>query len=1375
MVTGAVAGAALAQRDEIELGGEWRFELDEENVGEEEGWFSRDLEEMVRLPGTTDSNLKGIRNDEDRVDRLTRVWTWKGAAWYQRDVEIPESWEGKRVTLFFERSKNSRIWIDDTFSGWENTLSAPQIFDITDAVKPGVRTISVLIDNSKLPPGGPSHAVDERTQTNWNGIIGEMELRATDPVWIEEVRVYPDVSEREARVRVVVGNITGEAAEGNLTVGCRSENVENPEEFAGQVVDFRAPEERNEIEFIYKPGGEVPLWDEFDPALLRLELSLEAVSGESSHEDTRTTLFGMREFTREGSILKNNGETVFLRGRIDCANYPLTGHPPMDEASWMGLMRIHKDWGLNHVRYHSWCPPAAAFAAADRLGIYIQAELPNKRSAFNAPENEEAAYWNIDRLDVETTETDVSLYDYARREGDLILEYFGNSPSFAMFTLGNELGRREAMFELVEYFRQQDTRHLYAQGSNNMHWKPSLAEGDDFWVTGKVEKDARPLRGSSSSFDLSNPHINNRPPSTEVDYSGSIEGIPVPLVGHETGQFQVSPDFSEIAKYTGVLEARNLEIFRERLEKAGMLDQADDFFRASGALAAICYREDVEAALRTEGFGGFQLLDLMDFPGQGTALVGMLNAFMESKGIIEPEEWREFCSETVPLFRMEKYAWTAGETLEGKLQVAHYGPAAIEDAVVRATVTDAEGNELASTVFPETDIARGGVRDIGGYSLNLDSLGMAIPGKIELNFRIKGTPHVNRYPIWVYPEEVDTGVPEGVMIATSHKDEKTREHLAAGGRVLLLPTLAELPHSVEGSFQTEFWSPMFAQSAERRGKPKPPGTLGILCDPEHPALAAFPTAYHSDWQWWHLVKNSRPVIYDGSPDDFRPIVQAIDNFDRNHKLGLIAETRVGDGTMLICSIDLLGLRDRPEARQLLRSLLDYAGSEEFSPEYTLERGVAGEIVSVRESRGRLRIDSLDFVSGAGLSALFYLTSLPRKSEISGETWFQPSPALRNFRVERKLDSVPSLSSKLFAVAKNHIPGGVNSPVRAFRNVGGEPFFVRRAKGSRITDIDGKTYIDYIGSWGPNILGHAPVAITNTIHEVSKDGISFGIPNPFEVEMARTICDWVPSVGKVRVTSSGTEATMSAIRLARGFTGRDFIVKFVGCYHGHSDSLLVAAGSGALTHGEPDSAGVPASFAEKTIVLPYNDGEAVERLFREEGRADCGSDRGVLSRECRSRVSQARLPRFAFFDHERIRCAADFRRGDDRLPARQGGGAGAGKPRAGSILFRKSHRRRSSGGGVWRACGGDGLAGTGRSGLSGGHALRESARNGRRTGPVARALRRHTGRLRPLGPDRIAVRDRPAFPVGEKRHSPPPQPRRLHVLSFFHRPRDRQRG
>jgi glutamate-1-semialdehyde 2,1-aminomutase len=196
----------------------------------------------------------------------------------------------------------------------------------------------------------------------------------------------------------------------------------------------------------------------------------------------------------------------------------------------------------------------------------------------------------------------------------------------------------------------------------------------------------------------------------------------------------------------------------------------------------------------------------------------------------------------------------------------------------------------------------------------------------------------------------------------------------------------------------------------------------------------------------------------------------------------------------------------------------------------------------------------------------------------------------------------SSSSQLFADALKYIPGGVNSPVRAFRGLGREPFFVDRAKGARIWDVDGNEYIDYVGSWGPAILGHAPAVVVNAIRETASRGVSFGIPNPFEVEMAELICRWVPSIEKVRMVNSGTEATMSCLRLARGFTGRDKIIKFEGCYHGHVDALLVQAGSGALTHGQPDSAGVPAEFAALTISLPYNDIEAVRSAFRQNPKA-----------------------------------------------------------------------------------------------------------------------------------------------------------------------------
>ncbi len=928
------AHSGMAEETVLSLAGTWKFRLDPEDVGVAEKWYALEFDDTVQLPGTTDENHKGIKKDEQCIDRLSRVWYWKGPAWYQRRVNIPDTWKRKRITLLLERSKNTRVWVDQTFCGGEDTLSAPQFFDVTAAMTPGEHTLTVLVDNAKLPPVGPSHAVDERTQTNWNGIIGRIELRATDPVWLDDVRVNPDVTNKQVTVRALIGNITGKAASGRITVGCESYNVPKPSAFTTQSFEVEAPERVNVIEFTHEPGDNVPLWDEFQPAMLRLHLSLDVTADGEPYHDQRSVDFGMRDFTRQRNRLTINGRPIFLRGKNDCCLFPLTGYPPMDKAGWLRVLSIAKSYGINHYRFHSWCPPEAAFEAADELGVYFQVELPNKRSGFGMPENKEASEHNIDRLEVESTWREKSLYEYAKREGELIFKAFGNHPSFVMFTLGNELERSPAMFELVSHFQKIDPRRLYAQGTNNMHWDPSLAEGDDFWVTNKTGK-TLPVRGAFFQGDFPNPHIEHRPPSTMVDYSASIIGVPVPVIGHEIGSFQVSPDFREIPKYTGVTRARNLEIFRERLEAAGMLDQAHDFVCASGVLAAICYREDIEAALRTPDFGGFQLLDLQDFPGQGTALVGMLNVFMESKGLIAPEAWRQFCCETVPLLRMKKYSWTNDETFIGRVQVAHFGPADLPEARVTWTITDSDGRSVAADAFDPVTIKQGKVFEVDTFSLPLADI--AVPQKLSVAAAIEGTKYRNDYEIWVYPPKVDTSTPSGLLVSDSFMAATTQDHLAAGGKVLLLPKLDELPYSIKGSFQTDFWCfPMFRRAAEQRGIEVAPGTLGILCDPAAPALADFPTEFHSNWQWWHLAKNSRPVILDETPRSFRPTVQVIDNFERNHKLGLIAETKVGRGKLLICAIDVLGHQDKPEARQLLHSLLRYVDSAAFAPREELD-------------------------------------------------------------------------------------------------------------------------------------------------------------------------------------------------------------------------------------------------------------------------------------------------------------------------------------------------------------------------------------------------------------------------------------------------------
>jgi len=938
-----VSGAAVNPQENIlPLAGTWRFRLDPENVGVEKRWFSEILDDSVTLPGTTDTNQKGVFKDERAVDRLSRIWCWKGPAWYQREVIIPEAWRGKRITLLLGRTKNTRVWIDDKDCGADDTLSAPQVFDLTRALTPGRHTLTVLVDNANLPPGGPSHAVDERTQSNWNGIIGKMELRATDPVWLDEVQVYPDVDNRQAKVRALVGNITGKAASGRIEISGKSWNVPASVAFPAQSADISAPKEKNEITFTYKLGDGVPLWDEFNPALIRLAVSLETNAGEKRFRDERIVNFGMRKFVRDGKHLKINGRTVFLRGRLDCCFFPATGYPPMDKAEWIRLLKIAKSYGLNHYRFHSWFPPEAALEAADEVGMYLAPELPNKSSRFGSLEaREEGERYNVDHLEVESTSSHTPLAKYLLREGTLIFKAYGNHPSFTMFTLGNELGRQPAMYQMVAYFKEIDPRRLYAQGCNNMHWAPSFAEGDDFWVTCKTGKDL-PVRGAFFSADYPYGHIDYRPPSTMVDYSKSIKDVPVPIISHEIGEFEVSPDFREIPKYTGVLKARNLEIFRQRLKDANMLDLSHDFMRASGALSVICHREDIEAALRTPGFSGFQLLDLQDFPGQGTALVGMLNVFMESKGIIEPEAWRRFCSETVPLLLMEKYTWTTDETFTAEIKIAHYGAADIPDARVTWTIGDGEGQVVASGTLGPMTIKQGEVFPVGRIRVPLDRV--KAPKQLIVTAAIEGTSYRNRYDIWVYPLKVDTSTPGNVVI-TGRLDAATQKHLNGGGKVLLFPRQDELKHCVKGAFQTDFWCyPMFARGAIQRGIEPPPGTQGFICDPGHPALAEFPTEFHSNWQWWRLVKNARPIILDETPADYRPIIQVIDNFARNHKLGLLFETRVGKGKLLVCASDLPALQDHPEARQLMHSLLRYLDSAAFAPQAELDGELLKELL-----------------------------------------------------------------------------------------------------------------------------------------------------------------------------------------------------------------------------------------------------------------------------------------------------------------------------------------------------------------------------------------------------------------------------------------------
>jgi len=902
-------------RSVLDLSGKWKLALDPTQNGEAGKWHNREFADSVILPGTLTQNKKGYLNvGHENTMRLSSQYSYVGWAWYQKQIEIPTEWKDKRICLRLERTKLTRLWLDEKFIGYQDSLGCMQVYDLGTDIRPRTHKLTVLVDNETRPGVNGGHQITDDTQTNWNGILGEIYLQATDKVWIENALVYPDVKSKKIRVKIFVGIKSDANVSGKVTLSAECIDPTKKHNVPETAFKFSTIEENAPLVFEYDMGPDTILWDEFCPVLYQLKIQMTASSNNNSYSDGQQVTFGMREFGRKGTQFTVNNKKTFLRGKHDALVFPLLGHPPMTKQQWLNVFKIAKQYGINHYRFHSCCPPKAAFAAADETGIYLQPELYNFGWDHNNPK----------------------AIEYNLKEGMRILKTYGNHPSFVMFALGNELrGGREKRTELIGQFRRFDNTRLYAHASNYEHHEPKLAEGDDYWTTARTKHGASgAVRGSFSHGNSPIGHIQILPPSTEYDYSKAIEGIPVPVIGHEIGQFQVYPDFREIDKYRGVQKPWNLEVFQKRLKEKWMLDQAESFFRSSGALSVICYKEDIETALRTDDFAGFQLLDLQDFPGQGTALVGILDAFMDSKGLITSSDWRQFCSETVPLLRFSKYTWTTEEVFNATLEIAHYGPSDIVGAQPVWTLTDAYGNVISRGCLPTTSIPQGVVYEAG--QINIALADCQTPQKYTVTVCLKDTDCRNQYPIWVYPPNADTEVSgdEDIQICRDW-DNDTLNLLEKGKSVILIPRPETITNSIEGFFASDYWCyPMFRNICQRKGKKVAPGTLGILCDPEHPLFSKFPTEFHSNWQWWHLLINSQNIILDTTPAEYRPIVQTIDNFERNHKLGLIFECRVDAGKLLICSIDVISHQKYPEVRQMLSSLISYVESENFEPHFT---------------------------------------------------------------------------------------------------------------------------------------------------------------------------------------------------------------------------------------------------------------------------------------------------------------------------------------------------------------------------------------------------------------------------------------------------------
>lgn len=895
-------------RKTIDLSGTWRFVLDPQNKGEQEKLWEVNLPETVTLPGTTDSNKKGTENtNKSETTYLSRYYKYEGPAWYSRNIEIPADWQGKRVVLFLERTRPTTVWVDGREVGKCNYLSTPQEFDLTRFLTSGSHKITIRVDNGSSIPGqirSNSHAGTESTQTNWNGIIGRMELQAMNPLFIESIRTFPNVSERSVKVKLILSKESGFSGK---KIRLTADAFNSSKKHHVKSVEYDLKDGCKEYEFTYQLGDKALLWSDLQPALYRLKAEIDGV-------DEETVRFGLREFKVEGTHFTINGAKTFLRGKHDACVFPLTGYTAMDLDQWRRYFKICKEYGVNHCRFHSWCPPAACFEAADLEGVFLQPEL----SIWGGFGRESA-----------------TLMDFLMKDGENMMREYSNSASFVLFALGNELGGDvDMMKDFVNHFRSMEPRHLYTYGSNIFLGTKGYMGGEDFLVTCRVgdgEGYSTHARASFSFADAAEGgYLNNTYPNSAMNFDAALEKSPVPVIGHETGQFQTYPNYEEMKKYTGVLAPWNFEVFRTRLEKAGMLDQANDFFKASGAWSVELYRADIEMNLRSKKMAGFQLLDLQDYPGQGSAYVGILDAFMDSKGLIEAKKWREFCSEVVPLLTTTKFCWSGGEAFTGDVEIANYGEKSLKGKRISWELKDGS-----------TTLGKGQMTlDSGLGLLNAGAIRLMLPDvkkacKAELFLKIAGTSYQNSYPLWIYPAKKQLNA--GDVVVARQLTDDVLNTLKQGGKVLLMPRQEDCREvTVGGLFQTDYWNyRMFKTICDQINKPASPGTLGILTDPKHAVFNDFPTEFHTNWQWYPVIKHSYPLILDRMPKEYRPIVQVIDNIERNHKLGLLFELNIEGGKLLLCMADLDAARNTPEGLQFYAGLLDYMNSLEFKPSTSL--------------------------------------------------------------------------------------------------------------------------------------------------------------------------------------------------------------------------------------------------------------------------------------------------------------------------------------------------------------------------------------------------------------------------------------------------------
>jgi hypothetical protein len=916
----------------IDLSGNWAFQMDEFDKGITERWFLKELNDEIILPGSMLTNGKGneitlntawtgsiwdsiwYRSPEfekyRQPDNL-KVAFWLqpdkhyiGVAWYQKKITVPANFESGFNELMLERCHwESSVWIDDNFIGMQNALATSHNYNLSKFIKPGVHTISIRVDNrvKDIHPGLDAHSISDNTQTNWNGIIGKVVLINKPAVYISNVALFPNIEKKTVEVKLEINNTNSKEIIGGINLSAFLKRQPFKEVGKHIIKNVRLKNGINNSTINYALDDNAPLWDEYNPTVL----SLKATLRNGDKKDVVVSDFGLRDFDTKGTRFTLNGTPIFLRGTLECAIFPKTGFPPTDVAAWEKLYQRCKDYGLNHVRFHSWCPPEAAFIAADKMGIYLSVE---------------ASAWvhDLGRGDA----IDQYVYDEAER----IIKAYGNHPSFILLLYGNEARGKNAVSYLSKFM-------LHLKARNDDRQKYSSAAG--FPESPESQYASRPQPRIQRWAEGLKSVINGNSPSTNYDWADKILKDK-PTVSHEIGQWCVYPDFKEIKKYTGPLKAKNFEIFQDFLADNGMKHLSDSFLLASGKLQVLCYKADIEAALRTKGFAGFQLLDLHDFPGQGSAIVGVVNAFWEDKGYVTGPEFKNFCNNVVPLARMEKLIYENNETFIASIQIANFSQNVLNEKI-SWKIKDEKGNILFSANIPASAVPVG--NDFIAGTIKQDLSGITQPGRLILTVAIGK--YENTWDFFVYPS-VKNAIQENILV-TQQLDSASLAVLSNGGKVLLNfkkgSVLPEKGGNVHVGFSSIFWNTSWTNR-------QAPTTLGVLCNPLHPAFNEFPTQYHSNYQWWDAMSHSNAIRLDAVDKNIQPILRVIDDWYTAKPLALLFECKIGDGKLLVSGIDLVTNADkRPEARQLLHSIKMYMAGKTFNPVITVEASAVKKLAN----------------------------------------------------------------------------------------------------------------------------------------------------------------------------------------------------------------------------------------------------------------------------------------------------------------------------------------------------------------------------------------------------------------------------------------------